>query len=327
MEWRLPVCAADYIPEELSESGGKGAQRHQSGEKGFETGEWEMAELVKNAWIGWKDYITDGKLAAVLMAALIFLWLGKKRVEKKSFLLYTTIMTVCCIVPVTAAVLMAYQTKFYDYEWIWSMVPTTAVIAWAGVLFLEEAWPEFRPAAWRRGLPAAVLLLALVLFCGGLGTPPRDWEQEGQDKRQASRILELIKQQYPGEKLCLWAPREIMEYVREEDGSVMIPYGRDMWNASLRAYAYDTYDEKRTAMYQWMESTGGSQQTGTYGTDGKEDRELTAETCSAYAREAGVTCVLVPDTAAPGTVRELEKALDAEAHKLEDYWIFYGWTD
>ena len=77
---------------------------------------------MTDAWLGWKSFISNGKLAALLLAALIFLWYNRKQVERK-LLVYTSVMAVCCILPVTAVVLMGYQTKFYDYEWIWSLVP------------------------------------------------------------------------------------------------------------------------------------------------------------------------------------------------------------
>lgn len=309
-----------------------------------------MTELIGNAWLGWKDYTDNGKLAALLLAVLLFLWFGQKKVEKKVFLLYTTIMTVCCIFPLTAAVLMVYQTRFYDYEWIWSMVPLTAAVAWGTVILLMKVWPDLQPAEWRRGVPVTVFSLAVILLCGNLGDMPVDQEKQETDRQQAYKILGMVKEAYPGEELCLWAPREILEYAREADASVKLPYGRDMWDASLGAYSYDVYDGERNAMYHWMEAcallgeSDGSvmfegdgetvQRTGEEAEGSKETLEgnpmgagSTTELCAGYARNAGVNCILIPDTAAPETVQRLENALGADAHKLEDYWIFYGWTD
>ena len=97
-----------------------------------------MRELLRNAWLGWQNYTDDGKLAALLLAALLFLWLRNKKVSQKGFLSYAVLMTACCIFPVTAVLLMLYQTKFYDYQWIWSLVPVTPVIAWGITEFLTE---------------------------------------------------------------------------------------------------------------------------------------------------------------------------------------------
>ena len=44
-----------------------------------------MRELLRNAWLGWQNYTDDGKLAALLLAALLFLWLRNKKVSQKGF--------------------------------------------------------------------------------------------------------------------------------------------------------------------------------------------------------------------------------------------------
>ena len=279
-----------------------------------------MRELLKNAWMGWANYNDHGKLAFLLLAVLLFCWFGKKKVEQKTFLLYTTVMTVCCILPPAAAVLMAYQTKFYDYQWIWSMVPLTAVISWGMVLILWEFWPDFGWKNRRKGLPAAILLLAVVCLCGSLGS--RVWDMDGQktDRQRAHRVLKTVLAVCGTDDICLWAPREVMAYVREAQGTVRLPYGRDMWDISLGAYAYDTYDEDRTKMYQWMEAVAGN-------SEDVRSADITPKACAEYAAQAGVTCILLPEDAAEETVRALGEALGTDAQKLEDYWIFYGWTD
>lgn len=313
-----------------------------------------MMELLGKAWQGWTDYIDDGKLPALLFAALFFLWLqgmkaeqkAKQKVgqgteqeaERKTLLLYTTGAAVCCVLPLTAAVLMLYQTKFYDYEWIWSMVPLTAVAAWGGVAVLEEIWPKLGAGHWRKGLPGAALLLAAVLLCGSLGPPA--WDEGGQAERRqhACDVIHRIKEIYPGETLCLWAPQEIMEYAREADGEILLPYGRNMWDMSLNGYSYDIYGQDRVDMYRWMEGLQGTaSETVPYAEGTAENgsgdgisrlSEISAaRSCADYAVAAGVTCILLPESSDPQTVQELEKTLQVEAQKLEGYWIFYGWAD
>ncbi len=281
-----------------------------------------MTELLRKAWLGWTDYIDYGKMAALLAAALLFMWFGKKKVVHKPLLLYTTVITVCCVLPPTAAVLMAYQTIFYDYQWIWSLVPVTAVTAWGAVLFLTEIWPDFKPALWRKGLPGAALVAAVAVLCGPLGSSGLDKDRLPEKKMYAYSVLETVKETYPGERLCLWAPREIMEYAREADPAILLPYGRNMWNIALSGYAYDSYDERMTAMYQWMEGLQGADFSEAAASD-----PAASESCVGYALDTGVTCILLPKDTEPETVRKLEKTLNVEARKLEDYWIFYGWTD
>ena len=123
-----------------------------------------MAELLRNAWQGWFRVTDEGKLMALFMGSLLFLWIGYEREKQKQLLRYGIMMAICCVLPVTAVILMLYQTKFYDYEWIWSAVPVTVLTAYAGTKILSECWQGFRREAWRKGLPVtAGLLLGLFV--------------------------------------------------------------------------------------------------------------------------------------------------------------------
>ena len=102
-----------------------------------------MTELLKNAWLGWRDFTTAGKMAALFLIALLFLWVNYKKVKQKVFLIYTTVSAACCMIPVTAVGLMLYQTKFYDYEWVWSIVPLTAMTGFAVTVFVTDTLKEF----------------------------------------------------------------------------------------------------------------------------------------------------------------------------------------
>ncbi len=212
-----------------------------------------MAELLYNAWSGWSGYTDRGKMPALLLAVLLFLWFGRRQREQKALLVYTSFMTVCCIFPVTAALLMLYQTKFYNYEWIWSFVPMTAVIAWGITLF----WTEYRAGnvgRWKRLVPMILLLLTVVGFCGSMGRQVR--EEQREQRNTAHAVLDQIMDKYPEAELCLWAPREIMEYAREKDASIRLPYGRNIWDGFLNAYSYDVYTEDVLLLEQWMQSVG-----------------------------------------------------------------------
>ena len=312
-----------------------------------------MTAILKNmqmAWLGWKNYTNDGKLVALLLAALLFLWYDifipwydtsipwydvRKKAGKSSFFGYTIIVTICCILPVTAGLLMVYQTKFYDYDWIWSLVPLTAAIAYGATIFLAKCWngsaegkgnfterqEGFKKTQWRRGIPVTVLLLAIIVLSGGLGKPSWDRKRQAAEREQAYVILDQIMALASEGEICLWAPREIMSYAREHDGRIRLPYGRNMWDISLNAYAYDTYDEQTIALYQWMERAGKADTIGT------DTVPVSLETCLRYAKDAGVDCVVLPEAVSQETIQRMETALHTKARLLEGYWIFYERAD
>lgn len=281
----------------------------------------EMAELLKNAWIGWQDYTREGKLVVLLLASLLFLWFGRKHREQKALLYYTSMATACCIVPVSAVVLMLYQTKFYDYEWIWSMVPLTAVTAYGISLFWTEYCGERKAGGWRGRLPLTALLLAAVLLCGNFsGQIWKDGEGR-EEKQQAGIVLDMLSAHCPESNICLWAPREIMEYARETDASLRLPYGRNMWDYALNAYSYDVYDEEILLLYQWMtqvEETGETELKRE-----AEQKAVSLEKIADYALEAGVNCVLLPESMEPKSIERMEKALGTEAQAMGDYYLLF----
>lgn len=307
-----------------------------------------MTEILHNAWSGWTGYTNDGKLPVLLMAVLLFLWFDRKRKEQRAFLVYASVMTVCCILPVTAAMLMLYQTKFYNYEWIWSLVPATAVTAFGLTIFWTE-YQDGNAGQWKKALPVTLLMLAVLLFCGSLGKPVWDREGQKEERARAYAVVGQLSERGAGERLCLWAPREIMEYAREKDAGILLPYGRNIWDGFLNAYSYDGYEEDTVMLEQWMENlsmtgeadmdAGGPERTDSAAAQSgqaaealteEEDTEsgppakrtVTLEECVGKALEQGVNCIMIAAESSDEAVSRMETALGTKAEVLEGYYLF-----
>lgn len=138
-----------------------------------------MMTLLQSALTGWTDYTQHGKFAALLLLAILYLGFvlygsgkeanasGAEKARKRLYL-YGTLVTFGCICPVTALILLKYQTAFYSYVWIWAAVPQTALIAWAATDFLCNLLKE---KSLRNGMAALILLG--ILFLGG--NPVSEW--------------------------------------------------------------------------------------------------------------------------------------------------------
>ena len=276
-----------------------------------------MAELIRSAWLGWIRFIQDGKVVALFLASLLFLQMRPKKAVKGSFVLYAAVTAVCCMVPVTAAFLMLYQTRFYDYEWIWSLVPLTAVTAYGVAEFLGEYWKDFKGSLWKKGLPATAFLLGALLLCGGLGKAVWDRQEETQERRYAQFLLSGLRERFGDGQICLWAPESIMGYAREFDGGICLVYGRNMWEPALNAYTYDTYEPSVTELYHWMKQAGEELLSG----DGYEESCAAARRCAETAQAMGVNCILLPGNAAQDKVAELEAALGVRSRRLEGCYL------
>lgn len=266
-----------------------------------------MTELLMNAWRGWASYNSEGKLSALLLASLIFLWLYGNKTKQNALLLYTAVMTAACICPVTAAGLMVYQTRFYDYQWIFSMVPQTLVIGLGITVFLSEFWIDYYRNHKFSGIIVLTGLLAILLVCGGMGNS--SWNA-GEEKRQgahAKAVLEELEKITDNTEIVLWAPKDILEYAREYDSSIRLPYGRNMWDYSLNAYCYDTYPVEILHLYEWMEEEAG---------------EISFRECLKTAEKEGVNCILISEERAEQQMKDLERMIGKQAISVQDYYLW-----
>lgn len=273
---------------------------------------------------------------ALYLASLLFLWIGCKQEKQKALLYYGTVSALCCIIPVTAVPLMLYQTRFYDYEWIWSIVPVTIITAYAGTKVMAEYWQGFRREAWRKGLPVTAGLLAVAFLCGGLNGGV-DRESERAWREQTESVLEVIMaktEDAPGDagagsdSICMWAPHKMMEYARRLDSGILLPYGRNMWEKALDAYSYDTYSEETEKMYQWMSI---AEETCTESDfdftdiilEKMEEQQLSTEECLDAARRAGVNILILPENTNHMLLNEVISFTGVQPEQSSGYYFFW----
>lgn len=306
-----------------------------------------MKELLNNAQLGWSHFNYNGKFVVLLFLVLLYFFMRKGGDEKKddceggtgksgkkSLVAYTVFMVICCAFPVTAVLLMCYQTRFYDYQWIMNYVPMTIVIAMGATVFLEDCRKPLRKKA-----GVVVLLVLLVVFCGRMGQSvvnPQtekavfDAGAEYLQREHAREVLaELVADTGTGgddagasalqEELCLWAPREIMASVRSLQPEIYLVYGRNMWDAALGAYTYDTYTEAEIEFYQWMSH---AEIHGTLDALTAEGKVIDGVACVQNAVAAGVNRILLPATMQAEALQALEAVLEVEAQKLGEYYLF-----
>ena len=284
-----------------------------------------MWELLNNAWNGWGNFIFYGKYPALLLLVLVVFWFFSDRKREPVLLGYTTVVTVCCIFPLTAALLMQYQTKFYDYQWVWNYVPLLIVVAFAGTLVLGHC----------RKWAAALVMLVIILLCGRLTDPLAEVKTDWQQTAAAEKVVTAIAEAETEETITLWAPKEVMASARVYAPGIKLPYGRDLWDASLGAYTYDTYTQVEDDLCQWIHCTGVFGTVDGYRLDGTV---LEGKICVEQALELGVNCIVVPAVMTQEAIAELTAILEeklgladgqaagkdrsVQMQQLEAYYIF-----
>lgn len=199
---------------------------------------------------GMAEYFRSDKTVVLLIAVLLYLWLKeKKNVDNKvnRLLLYTLVMTGILLFPITAMIMVIYQTAFYDYAWTWSMVPGAAVIAYGISIFLMD----MENLSKKKIVPVAAVIACILLVCGNQGTIRTN--EKVVEKGQIEVIAEHAVKEAKEGQAVLWAPKNIMQEMRRYTGEIRLIYGRDMWDEKAGAYDYEAYDENRMEAYEWME--------------------------------------------------------------------------
>lgn len=232
---------------------------------------WEMIRNARESFLSMHNY---GKYTGLLIVLLLYLWcrkggytISRMQCEKpqKGLLFYATLMTIICSFPVTAVLLMVYQTPFYDYTWVWAMVPVTCMLAYGAVLLFEDVWKaEALKQNWKKALFVVAIVLLFVLS-GGMGSREKELEKQQTEYQITQRILETLTSdafyatnsvgnvsEMQDGGLCIWAPTMVLEYVRMIEPDARVAYGRNMWDLSLNAFAYDVYGKEETALYEAM---------------------------------------------------------------------------
>ena len=213
-----------------------------------------MRELLQNALYGPGSYFQSNHMAVLVLGILLYFFVAERApmAQEKRLLRVTALMVVLVLFPGSSVGLMLYQTRFYSYHWIWSLVPVTLCIAWGGTLLLWELTGQQRRDGkeGRRLAAGMTALLALLLLTGNLGNI-RSVGKEQEPARQMAAYLEEVPEI---REVLLWGPRSVLEALRRQTGEIRLLYGRNMWESAAAAYAYDTYPMEQQRLFDWMET-------------------------------------------------------------------------
>lgn len=270
-----------------------------------------IVRAILNALADWQNYISVGKIPVLLIMALLYLILTKRNKGAVGRLIfYGAIMTVLCIFPISAALLKVYQTKFYDYPWIFGLVPMTILIGFGFTCFWTDVRKEgMGNRALGYNAILAVGAVVILILCGRLGNAPFETSTDSAD---AAGVLQAVLTNTQGD-ICLYAPASILEQAGRTavaDRNITLLYGRNMWDVALNAYSYDTYSEELEGLYVWME--GQDIQTG----DPEDEPQKLPMEYLEQARELGANVVVLPKSLVE---KKLMDALTRDMENSEQY--------
>lgn len=220
-----------------------------------------LREFLGRTLSGFEAYIAEYKYIALAICCMIYAFANWERFRKTKqgiFLIFSCGMGLMILFPLTGMVLQVYQTRFYDYPWIWSCVPLTAMVAWGIVTILIDQTAEHTEADSKKtwSLKNGILFLAMIAvlyMCGNRGLLQKADEAILEDEQAAAEILTYLEEKNLIDDHVIWAKAGVMQYMRSHNGQVILYYGRDMWEAKSGAYDYEEYSEEEIACYDWME--------------------------------------------------------------------------
>ncbi len=204
------------------------------------------------------SYFLSNHMIVLVMGILLLFWVSGIKLSslEKRLLTLTAAMMALVLFPVSAEALKLYQTRFYAYHWIWSLVPVTLCIAWGATAALWKITAQKRQDG-RAGLRLAagtVVLTALLLLTGNMGNIRGVTEEEKDRQREIRQTVAYLEEVPGAEDTLLWAPRAVLEEVRRQTGKICLLYGRNMWEPEAAAYAYDTCPIEQQRLFDWMEA-------------------------------------------------------------------------
>lgn len=216
-----------------------------------------MRELLQNALNGPGSYFQSNHMVVLVMGLFVYFFVVKSNLDDREKLLLrlSAVMLALLAFPVSAFVLMLYQTRFYSYPWIWSLMPVTLLISWGSVTVLWRQTGQNRSdgrAKWRLTAGVAVLLV-LLLVTGNMGIVQTVSEEERTQSSRGRQVALYVQEMTGSEEVVLWGPRTVLEAARQQDGGIKVLYGRNMWEPAVAAHTYDRYPMEQQRLFDWVE--------------------------------------------------------------------------
>lgn len=200
---------------------------------------------LSDALLGLEEYFAVNKLVAVCFAIILYEVFVHRRLSR--FMKYVMVALLAVLVPVTAAVLIVYQTAIYEHGFIWNIVPVTAVCAYAGVRFLWDMIPQMEQQGKSKYVVGVLAVCGVLFLLGNRGGMQRVTLEEAEERSSYGKVAEALES-----GTVLWGPREMMQWIRSRNGEVKLVYGMDMWDAAAAAYDGDSYSPELISAYEWM---------------------------------------------------------------------------
>jgi len=221
---------------------------------------------------------------------------------------YAIVMSLVLVCPLTASLLRLYATRHTPYVMLWAALPVVIFTAYflTGVIAY---------AARHRGkaliLPS-IVAVCMLLLCTNLGVPNVSYTaQTASETTEYDELISYMSDNGLTEG-TVWAPSDVITYIRAYAPEYSVLYGRNMWEESLNAYTYDTYSDDLAELYEYMEDFQSNALTAAY-TSGDENETAPEAYSEAYSEALSMCKSAVGQGCDIITFRTSTKSSDSDA--------------
>ncbi len=178
--------------------------------------------MQDTAFLVWQNISGSGMLTGLYVCALLFLFFREKETYKRILLIYLPLFWIVILfLPITYRIVATVIDEELYYRFFW-MLPMSLVIAYA----LVQLYHFYR-GKYKKLL---AIMIALVLVISG------DFLYDNWRYSKAKNIYHVPQEvvdicdliHTPGREVMALFPKELMQYVRQYDGTICMPYGRNV---------------------------------------------------------------------------------------------------
>lgn len=185
----------------------------------------ELLVFVKSAY---DDYNGTGMQMALFFSAILYLIVEKKEKEADKrylFLGYTLLLFFILFFPVTAKIITRYCIGEGVYWRMFWLLPTSVIISYVAVQVLMRVEKKTGRYLLLAFMAAMISMTGTIVYNGSIFQPKQNNYKISQDAVDICDIIEADAAARGIEEKKLIVSNELLEYIRQYDGDIKMPYG------------------------------------------------------------------------------------------------------
>lgn len=187
--------------------------------------------MMQNTSLGvWQNISGSGMLTGLFLCALVFLFFQEKETYKRILLVYLPAIWVGILfLPITYQIIAGIIDEELYYRFFW-MLPMTLIIAYALVQVFYLYQGSYKKII-------AVCIAVVLALCGDFVY--NNWRYSAAENKYhvPQSVVDMCDLMHAeGREVMAVFPAELMQYVRQYDSTVVMPYGRNVLVEEWQVY-------------------------------------------------------------------------------------------